>query len=72
MKLKIGDKIVEDDGICIIVYEIVDVTGDVATGHAEFEGKKYPILYKAKQKDPDNIELYKPFPGDLTTRKLIR
>lgn len=72
MRLRIGDKIIENDGICVLVYEIVKVSGRKAIGHTEFEGKIYPTAYKRKQKDPENIEPFNPLPGDLTIRKLVR
>lgn len=72
MKLKVGDKIIENDGICVIVYEIVKISGKKAIGHTEFEGKVYPTAYKANQKDPENIETFASIPGDLTIRKLVK
>lgn len=72
MKLKIGDKIIENDGICVIVYEIVKIEGKKAIGKTEFEGKVYPTVYKTKQKDLDDIQTFNTIPGDLTIRKLVR
>lgn len=46
MKLKVGDQIIENDGICVIVYKIVKVSGKKAIGETEFEGKIYPTAYK--------------------------
>lgn len=72
MKLKVGDQIVENDGICVIVYKIVKVPGKKAIGETEFEGKIYPTAYKTYQKDPENIETFISIPNDLTIRKLVR
>lgn len=72
MKLKIGDKIIENDGICVLVYEIVKIEGRKAIGETEFEGKVYPTAYRTKQKDPDDIKPFNITLGDLTIRKLIR
>lgn len=72
MRLKVGDKIIENDGICVIVYEIVKISGKKAIGHTEFEGKVYPTAYKTNQKDPENIETFVSIPGDLTIRKLVK
>ena len=72
MKLKVGDQIIENDGICVIVYKIVKVTGKKAIGETEFEGKVYPMAYKTHQKDPENIETFISVPGDFTIRKLVR
>ena len=72
MKLKVGDQIVENDGICVIVYKIVKVSGKKAIGETEFEGKIYPTAYKTHQKDPENIETFISIPNDLTIRKLVR
>lgn len=72
MKLKIGDQIIENDSICVIVYKIVKVSGKKAIGETEFEGKIYPTAYKTYQKDPENIETFISVPGDLTIRKLVR
>ncbi len=72
MKLKVGDQIVENDGICVIVYKIIKVAGKKAIGETEFEGKTYPTAYKTHQKDPENIETFISVPGDLTIRKLVR
>lgn len=72
MRLKIGDKIIENDGICVIVYEIIKIEGKKAIARTEFEGKTYPTVYKTKQKDPDNIQPFNATPGDLTIRKLAR
>ena len=72
MKLKVGDQIIENDGICVIVYKIVKVSGKKAIGQTEFEGKTYPTAYKTYQKDPDNIETFVSVPGDLTIRKLVK
>lgn len=72
MKLKVGDQIIENDGICVIVYKIVKVSGKKAIGETEFEGKIYPTAYKTHQKDPENIETFISVPGDLTIRKLVR
>lgn len=72
MRLKVGDKIIENDGICVIVYEIVKISGKKAIGHTKFEGKVYPTAYKTKQKDPENIETFVSIPGDLTIRKLVK
>ena len=72
MKLKVGDQIVENDGICVIVYKIVKVSGKKAIGETEFEGKIYPTAYKTHQKDPKNIETFISTPNDLTIRKLVR
>ena len=72
MKRKVGDQIVENDGICVIVYKIVKVTGKKAIGETEFEGKVYPMAYKTHQKDPENIETFISVPGDFTIRKLVR
>ena len=72
MKLKVGDQIIENDGICVIVYKIVKVSGEKAIGETEFEGKTYPTAYKTHQKDPENIEAFISVPGDLTIRKLVK
>lgn len=72
MELKVGDQIIENDGICVIVYKIVEISGHKAIGHTEFEGKIYPTAYKVRQKDPDNIETFISIPGDFTIRKLVR
>lgn len=72
MKLKVGDQIVENDGICVIVYKIVKVSGKKAIGETEFEGKIYPTAYKTHQKDLENIETFISIPNDLTIRKLVR
>lgn len=72
MKLKVGDQIIENDGICVIVYKIVKVSGKKAIGETEFEGKIYPTAYKTHQKDPENIETFISVPSDLTIRKLVR
>lgn len=72
MKLKVGDQIIENDGICVIVYKIVKVSGKKAIGETEFEGKIYPTAYKTHQKDPENIETFISVPNDLTIRKLVR
>ena len=72
MKLKVGDQIVENDGICVIVYKIVKISGKKAIGETEFEGKIYPTAYKTHQKDPENIETFISIPNDLTIRKLVR
>ncbi len=72
MKLKVGDQIIENDGICVIVYKIVKVLGKKAIGETEFEGKIYPTAYKTHQKDPENIETFISIPCDLTIRKLVR
>ena len=72
MKLKVGDQIIENDGICVIVYKIVKVSGKKAIGETKFEGKTYPTAYKTHQKDPENIETFISVPGDLTIRKLVR
>lgn len=72
MKLKVGDQIIENDGICVIVYKIVKITGKKAIGETEFGGKVYPTAYKTHQKDPENIETFISVPGDLTIRKLVR
>lgn len=72
MELKVGDQIIENDGICVIVYKIVEILRNKAIGHTEFEGKIYPTAYKVRQKDPDNIETFISIPGDFTIRKLVR
>lgn len=72
MKLKVGDQIIENDGICVIVYKIVKVSGKKAIGETEFEGKIYPTAYKTHQKDPENIETFISVPDDLTIRKLVK
>lgn len=72
MKLKVGDQIIENDGICIIVYTITEILGKKAIGQTEFEGKTYPTAYKTYQKDPENIEPFLSTPGDLTIRKIVK
>lgn len=72
MKLKVGDQIVENDGICVIVYKIVEIRGKRAIGETEFEGTTYPAVYKTHQKDPKNIETFISVPGDPTSRRLVR
>lgn len=72
MRLKVGDKVIENDGICVIVYEIVKVSRGKAIGRTEYEGKPYFTAYKAKQNDKDNIATFVSVPGDLTIRKLAR
>lgn len=72
MRLKVGNKVIENDGICVVVYEIVKVSRGKAIGRTEFEGKFYFTAYKEKQNDKNNIETFIPVPGDLTIRKLAR
>ena len=72
MKLKVGDQIIENDGICVIVYKIVKVSGKKAIGETELEGKIYPTAYKTHQKDPENIETFISVPGDLIIRKSVK
>lgn len=72
MRLKIGDKIIENDGICVIVYEIAKIEGNKAIGKTEFEGKEYLTAYKTEQKNPEDIQTFNVIPGDLTIRKLVR
>lgn len=72
MKLKVGDKIIENDGICVIVYEIVKVSRKKAIGHTKFEGKVYTTAYKTNQKDSESIETFVSTPGDFTIRRLVK
>ena len=73
MKLKIGDKIIEEDGIVTIVYTIIRVEGKRAIGEAEFEGKKYLTAYKTKYFRKNHIRPYIEQKGfnDLTLRRLV-
>ena len=72
MKLKIGDKVKEDDGIVTIVYTIKEVTGGIALGVTEFEGKEYPTYYKSHYKSPLLIQPLYPRPDDVTRRILLK
>jgi len=74
MKLKTGDTIREDDGIVTLVYKVVKVDHNKAIAISEFEGKTYPMAYKAHYRNPDNIRPLKSTKGinDLTTRKLVK
>lgn len=73
MKLKIGDKIIEEDGIVTIVYTIIKIEGKKATGETEFEGKKYLTAYKTKYFSKNHIRPYIEQKGfnDLTLRRLV-
>ena len=73
MKLKIGDKIIEEDGIVTIVYTITRIEGKKAIGETEFEGKKYSTAYKTKYFRKNHIHPYIEKKGfnDLTLRRLV-
>lgn len=66
MKLKVGDTVIEDDGIVTLVYKIVRVENGIATGVSEFEGKSYYTIYRARYLNRKHIKRAKPFRGDLT------
>lgn len=70
MKLKIGDKVIEDDGIVVLVYEIVRVEGKKAIGASEFEGKTYYTEYKTRYTSRKDIRKFNQSPDDLTLRYL--
>ena len=73
MKLKVGDIVIEDDGIVTLVYKIIKVDNKKATGGAEFEGKKYLTFYKPRYFRRDRIHPYIEQKGfnDLTLRRLV-
>lgn len=74
MKLRVGDKVIEQDGIITLVYTITQVRGNKALAESEFEGKKYPTAYKSRYTNPDSIQPWrrlKDYP-DLTIRKVIK
>lgn len=66
MKLKVGDTVIEDDGIITLVYKIVRVENGIATGVSKFEGKTYYTMYRARYLSRKHIKRAKPFRGDLT------
>lgn len=70
MKLKVGDRVVEDDGITILVYEIVWVDGKKAGGRTEFEGHDYYTTYLADYTNRKDIRKPNQSPADLTRRYL--
>lgn len=70
MDLKIGDKVVEDDGIVTIVYEIIRILGRKAIGMTEFEGRPYFTAYKTKYRNPNHIRTYYKVEDDKTERRL--
>ena len=70
MELKVGDKVVEDDGIVTIVYEIVRVLGRKSIGMTDFEGRPYFTAYRTKYRNPNHIRTYYKVSGDYTKRRL--
>ena len=74
MKLKVGDKVIENDGISIIVYTIIKVDGKRAIAKTEFEGKTYFTAYKTRYWSDDNIHpwIEKRGTNDLTIRRLAK
>lgn len=74
MRLKVGNRIIEEDGIVTIVYTVVRIEGRKAIAETEFEGKTYQAAYKRKFYSPDNIHPWVELKGltDNCTRKLIR
>lgn len=74
MKLKVGDIVLEEDGIVTLVYKIIRVDGKKAIGESEFEGKKYLTVYKTKYFRRDRIHPFIEQKGikDLTTRRLAK
>lgn len=75
MELKIGDKILDDDGIARFIYTIVKINeitlGKVAIGETTFEGKTYQMVYWAKYEDPKNIRPLTSVLNDFTRRELL-
>lgn len=71
MKLKVGDIIIENDGIVTLVYRIIKVVGNKAIGESEFQGKAYHTAYKARYFDKEHIRPFaKATFNDLTIRRL--
>lgn len=72
MKLKVGDIVIEDDGIVTLVYKIIKVDNKKAIGESEFEGKKYLTFYKPRYFRRDRIHPFIEQKGvkDLTIRRL--
>lgn len=66
MKLKVGDIVIEDDGIIVLVYKITRIEGRVAIAASEFEGKTYYTRYRVRYLNRKHIRRDKPFRGDLT------
>lgn len=73
MKLKVGDKILEDDGIVIIVYTVTKIKGKKAIAETEFEGKVYPTAYKTRYTDKNEVHPFIEVKGliDTTVRRLV-
>ena len=70
MRLRGGNKVIENDGIVTIVYEIVEVKGKVALGATQFEGQTYYTTYQRKYLDPKEIRPVRHNPLDFTRREL--
>ena len=74
MKLRVGDKIIENDGISIIVYTVIKIAGRRAIAKTSFEGKTYLTAYKKWCWSKGSVRpwIEKKGVNDLTIRRLIR
>ena len=70
MKLKVGDRVIENDGIVILTYEIVRVDGKIAIGASQFEGKTYYTEFLTKYWSRKRILKPNQSPTDFTIRYL--